>query len=165
MSDFEVRGAQEFYKLSKALKAAGRTGIRKELNKRMKQAGKPLIPEVRAAALEELPKRGGLAKRMAKRPIRVVTRTGSAHTAGVSLVMPNTQPGYNEGEIRHPVFEKHKLGKGQVGPQAKPTKWVPQDIGPGRWFDDTIVENRDKVAPLLEKAVNSVLDDIVKGVR
>lgn len=163
MKDFEVRGADEFLKLSKALKAAGRTEMRKELNKRMRQAGKPLIPKVRAAALEELPKRGGLNRRMASRPIRVVTRTG--RDPGIKLVMPRTQEGYNDGVIRHPVFDKHKLARGKSGPRAKPVPWVTQRVGPGEWFDDTIVANRGKVVPLLEQAIQTTLDDIVRKAR
>lgn len=160
MSDFEVKGTADFLRLSKALKAAGRTEMRKELNKRLRQAGKPLIPKIREAALRELPKKGGLAERMAKRPIRIEPRTGV--DPGVKVVMPKTQEGYNDGVIRHPVFDEHKLGKGQFGPRAKPVPWVEQKIGPGLWFDDEIVANRDKVVPLIERAINSVLEDIVR---
>lgn len=161
MKNFEARGADDFLKLSKALKAAGHTKMRNELNKRMREAGKPLIPVVRAAALRELPKRGGLAQRMAKRPIRVVTRTGV--DPGIKVVMPQTQEGYNDGVIRRPVFAGRKLRKGYFGPKAKPVPWVTQRIGPGRWFDDEIVANRHKVIPLLEKALQSVIDDVVRG--
>lgn len=162
---FELRGADDFYKLSKALKAAGRTELRNELNRRMKEAGRPLIPEIRAAARRELPRRGGLAERMAKRPIQVVTRTGK--DPGVRLVMPKTQEGYNDGVIRHPVVRKgnRKLRKGEFGPRNKPVPWVAQRVGPGRWFDDTIVANRSKVLPLLEKAIQSVIDDIARKAR
>jgi len=165
MSDFTVKGTGDFLKLSKALKAAGRTEMRKELNKRLRGAGKPLIPEIRTAARRELPKSGGLAKRMAKRPIRVVTRTG--RDAGIKIVMARTQEGYNDGVIRHPVNRKgtRKLRKGEFGPRAKPVPWVEQRIGPGTWFDDEIVAKRGLVVPLLEQAIKSVLDDIVRGAK
>jgi len=98
-----VRGAEDFLALSKHLKAAGRTDLRKELNKAMRDAAKPLIPKVRDAARKNLPKAGGLNERIARKPFRVQTRTG-ATTAGVRIVGTKVDPRINEGRIYHPVF-------------------------------------------------------------
>jgi hypothetical protein len=97
-------GADEFYRVSKALKAAGETELRKELDKAVRQAAKPLIPKVREAARENLPKRGKLNERIAKKPYRAQTRTG-VNTAGVRIVGTKVDPRINAtGRIAHPTF-------------------------------------------------------------
>lgn len=98
-----VRGAEDFLALSKRLKAAGQTELRKELNKSMRQAAKPLLPKVREAARANLPKHGGLNERIARKPIRIQTRTG-ANTAGVRVVGTKVDPRIDEGRVFHPVF-------------------------------------------------------------
>jgi len=152
MSDFQVTGGDQFFALSKALKSAGRTGLRKHLNKGLKEGAKPLIPLTRAAALAQLPKGGGLAKLVAKAPQRVQVRTGK--TPGVRLVVGKTDSGArgaNRGEVRHPFFGDR-------------TQWFNQAV-PAGWFDDTIKANMDKVLPALEQAMHDVIDEIVKGAK
>lgn len=160
--DFEIRGEGDFYRLSKALKASGHKEMRKTLNQRMRRAGKPMIAVVRQAALEELPKGGGLNEVIAKRPIRVTTRTGQ--DPGIKLVMPKTQPGYLFGDIKHPVFERDKEHRGLKSAfgEVAQAPWVEQHIGPGEWFDDTIVKNSDIVRTGIEQGVQSVIDDIIR---
>lgn len=153
MPDFEIRGADQLYRLSKALKAAGQTELRKELNKGVKTAAKSLIADTRAAAKRDLPKRGGLNIRMAKAPQRIRIRTGK--DPGVSVVVPKKQPGYNEGIIRHPVF-----GKKTPGEKSK-AKWVTQRID-GEWFDGTIRKGTHRVAPEMERALERVAEEIVR---
>jgi hypothetical protein len=132
----------------------------------MKNAADPLIPIVRAAALAELPKRGGLNKRMAKRPIRKVVRTGGV--PGVGLLMPHVQRGYNDGVIRHPVFEKDKSsrkGRAERNRQGanENVPWETQRVGPGLWFDDTIEANANKIVPALESAMDAVIEKVIRG--
>lgn len=153
----------DFYQLSKVLKAAGRTKMRSELGKRIRKAGKPMVQVVHDAARAELPRRGGLNEVIAKRPVRVVTRTG--RDPGIKLVMPKTQSGYLFGDIQHPVFEKDKDTRKSRKGQPGETKWVPQHIGPGEWFDGSIVEHSDLVRGPLEEAIQSVVDDIVGEAR
>ncbi|MGZ6838562.1 MAG: hypothetical protein ACXVGE_22085 [Blastococcus sp.] len=151
MSDFAVTGAEDFLKLSKALKAAGRTELRKGLNKGMRQAAKPLIQDVRDAAKRELPKEGGLNEVVAKSRIRVQTRTG-ALTAGVRIV--GTGQGLNGADIgvlRHPVFGHRD-------------RWVQQDV-PAGWFTGTLSEKAVTVLPALAQAVQDVLDSIAREAR
>lgn len=116
-SGVAVRGAEDFLALSKRLKAAGALELRKELNKAMRNAAKPLIPKVREAARSNLPKGGGLNEHIAKKPFRVQTRTG-ATTAGVRIVGTKVDPRINEGRIYHPVFGR-KPGVVQRAPAAK----------------------------------------------
>jgi hypothetical protein len=152
MSDFKVKGTEDFLKLSKALKAAGRTELRKELNKRLRAAAKPLIPEARAEARRTLPQAGGLADLVARAPMRVQVRTGQQ--AGVRIVVGKDRSGAraaNQGLIRHPVFGNRE-------------KWVTQKV-PSDWFDRPLRDSAPRVLPELEKAIQSVLEDIVRGAR
>lgn len=136
--------ADDFLRLSKKLKAAGRGDLRKELNKSLKAPAKRIIPATRKVAKAKLPKRGGLAARVAKAPQRVQVRTG-ASTAGVRVVVggrggaPRTLD--QQGTVRHPVF-------GNEG------KWVEQRVPSARgWFSDTA----DHLAR------TDVRDDVVKA--
>lgn len=147
MSDFEIRGAEQFLALSKRLKREGQTGLRKELNKAMRDAAKPLIPKVRAAARADLPHRGGLAERIARKPYRVKVST-AASTAGVSIVGTKVDPRINAGRVYHPVFG-HRPG-------------VTQSVR-GGYFDRTLSESGPSVLPALEAAVIAVADRVAAG--
>jgi len=147
--DFEIKGADQFLRLSKALKHAGRTGLRKELTAGMRRAAKPLIAKSRAEALQRLPRRGGLAKQVAKEPQRIQVRTG-ARTAGVRVVVGKRSGGAraaNRGVIRHPVFGNRKV-------------WVNQSVPPD-WFDDTMRASAPSVRRELERALEDIADRIV----
>jgi hypothetical protein len=146
--DFEIRGADQFLALSKALKHAGRTELRKELNKGIKRAAKPLIPKARAEALRRLPQSGGLAKQVAKEPARVQVRTG-ARTAGVRVVVGRRRGGArqaNRGVIRHPVFGNRDV-------------WVNQRV-PSGWFDDPMKD----AAPAIRRDVEQALEDVAEQI-
>lgn len=149
MADFSVKGAEDFLKLSKALKAAGRTEMRKELNKRIKKAAKPLIPKARAQARATLPQAGGLADAVARAPMRIQVQTG-ARTAGVRVVVGKDRSGArgaNQGVIRHKTF----------GHEPWREQKVPRD-----WFDGPMRESTSEIRPEVEKAIKSVLEDIVR---
>ena len=147
--DFEINGTDQFLKLSKALKHAGRTELRKELNKGIKRAAKPLIPKARAEALSRLPQRGGLAKQIAKEPARVQVRTG--RTPGVRVVVGKKRGGAqqaNRGVIRHPVFGNREV-------------WVDQKVTPG-WFDDPMKAGAPAIRRDIEQAMEDIADQIVR---
>lgn len=150
--DFEVHGADQFLALSKALKHAGRGELRKELNKGMREAAKPLVKQSRQAALAKLPQRGGLAKQVAKEPQRVQTRTG--RVPGVRIVVGKKNGGArsaNRGFIRHPVFGNRE-------------NWVTQEVPPG-WFDDTMKAGAPVVRPELQKAIDRVAEQVIRDAR
>lgn len=146
---FSVRGANDFLAVSKKLKAAGEGGLRKEFHKAIQQAAKPLVPKVREAARRDLPKGGGLNERIARKPMRVQTRTG-AKTAGVRIVGSKVDPRINQGRVYHPVFG-HKPGVVQQVPEA------------AGYFDETL---RD-ASPEVQAEVREVLTDwtlrIIRG--
>lgn len=141
-----TKGANDFLALSKRLKEAGETGLRKELNKVMRDAAKPLIPKVREAARANLPSGGGLNERIARKPYRAQVRTGTK-TAGVRIVGTKVDPRINQGRVYHPVFGR-KPGVVQQVPDAK------------GYFDDTLRES----GPEVRKAVVDALKDFTKQI-
>lgn len=147
MADAEVRG-DDFYKASKALKAAADKTLRKELNQAIRKAVRPLTPKTRAAARSMLPSRGGFADLVAREPQRVQIRTG-LDTAGVRLAVGKKGGGAraaNEGVVRHPVFGSDR--------------YVDQKVTPG-WFDKTLEREAPKEAkPAVERAIKDVLAKI-----
>lgn len=150
MADFEIHGAESFLNLSKALKHAGRTEMRKELHKGIRKAARPLIPKARKEARSKLPQRGGLAERVAREPARTQVRTGS--DPGVRIVIGTKRGGAratNRGLIRHPVFGQDV--------------WVEQRIEPG-WFDNSMMGEKAAIQRDIERAMLNVVDMISRGV-
>lgn len=148
-----TKGTSDFLALSKALKEAGDTELRKELHKAMRDAAKPLIPKVREAARQSFPSRGGLNERMAKKPIRSAVRTG-AKTAGVRIQGTKVDPRINnEGRIVHPVFGR--TGKAANGGKNAVVQKIPDAQG---YFDKTISDDapaiRDDVLNALGNFIN-----------
>ena len=149
-AEFEVTGADDFLRLSKALKAAGRTQMRKDLTNAMKKAAKPLIVETKAEARRTLPQRGGLAKLVAKAPQRVKVATGK--DPGVSIVVSRSHGvrGADKGLIHHPVFGDR-------------TDWKPQVV-PSGWFERPLQAGAPLIRPELQKALEHMLDRVVREV-
>jgi hypothetical protein len=141
-----AQGADAFLALSKRLKEAGEAEIRKELHKAVRNAGKPLIPKVRAAALRELPSAGGLNQRIAKKPYRSQARTG-AKTAGLRITGGKVDPRINnQGRIAHPVFGRPKSTVVQTFPEAR------------GYFDETLRGE----APQIREEITEVLVDFAQ---
>lgn len=147
--DFEISGGAEIARLSKALKDAGRTGLRKELNKGLRDAAKPLIVKSRAEAQRRLPRRGGLAAKIAKAPQRVAVRLD-----GVSIVAGKRRSASgttNNGTVRHPVFGNRKV-------------WVVQRVTPG-WFEAPMRDGAAEVRPELQAAMERIAEKVVRETR
>lgn len=145
-----VRGARDFVAVSKYLKAAGQGGLRKEFHKTVRDAAKPLIPKVRQAARERGPKQGGLNERLAKKPYRVQTRTGTK-TAGVRIVGTKVDPRINNlGRIQHPVF----------GSKKRVVQYVPEVKG---YFDETLAESGPAVQADVVRAMDEWTRRLLRG--
>lgn len=149
---FDVRGADQFLQLSKALKGMGDGGaMRKELHKGVKKAARPLIPKAKAEAKSRLPSSGGLAQQIAREPARTQVRTGKRF--GVRIVIGKKRggaQGANRGVIRHPVFGQDV--------------WVEQKVRPG-WFDDPMKDSAKDIREDIRAAMNDVVDKIARSVR
>ncbi len=147
MTDIKVTGAEDFLALSKALKKAGRTDMRKALAKGLKDATKPLIADTKAAT-SRLPQSGGLAARVAKAPQTVKVLTGK--TAGVKIAVGGKGGAArmaDTGRVRHPVF-------------GRPV-FVTQSVDPG-WFTQTLEDGAPVVRPKLIDAIEAVAAQIVR---
>ena len=140
-------GADALLALSKRLKAAGQTELRKEFTKAVQAAAKPLIPKVRDAARNTLPKHGGLNERIARKPFRAQVRTGVT-TAGVRITASKVDPRIDDGRVYHPVFGR------------KPG--VVQHVKPG-FFSETLADEAPKIAPDVVDVLADWAERIVKG--
>lgn len=115
VADVSVTGAEDFLALSVRLKQAGEVELRKELNKGIRSAAKPLISKTRAAFRSGLPQRGGLAAEIGRRSMRVKVSTNRL-TPGVSIVATKTDPRIDEGRIAHPTFGRKPIVVQRIRP-------------------------------------------------
>lgn len=150
MSDFDVTGADSFLRLSKALKAAGQTGLRRELNKAVKAASKPAIKAVKDAAAAGLPQRGGAAAFIAGKRFRVATKTGK--DPGVSVVMAKQDARLDTaGRLAHPVFGNRQ-------------RFAVTRVRPGI-LSDGFQSSVNEVRPEIEKALEAVAEQVIREAR
>lgn len=150
-----VTGAEGLARLSRALKAAGRNDLRKDLLRGIRKASKPMIPAARAAAAEALPHRGGLAEEVSGAKWVVRTRL-QGRGAGVRITGAWTSGGrqhdlakMDTGLLRHPTWGHPVHGPGAI--------WVAQSIRP-RWFSDAM----EKLAPEIRQELVNVIDEVAK---
>lgn len=147
MVDLRIEGAEDLAKVAKALRQVGDKELKRELFAGLNRATKPLKEEARRSAERTLPKRGGLAKRIAKTSMRTRRRTGEANPA--VWIQAKTDPRPDRGELRHPVFEQ----------PGRPVVWVSQKVTPG-WFTRPMEAGADEVRRELAKVIDDVADKI-----
>lgn len=164
MDDFTVKGAEDFLKLSKALKAAGHTQLRKELHAQMRKAAKAAMPKTQEALAEALP--SGLKNRS---KVRQVVKVKTGRDAGVTIAVPYGKHGRNglgasnahmlnaRGQLRHPVYA-------DPDKTSKDWRWVNQSVPGTGWFDKTLLDEAPALRKALEAAMEAVARTIVKGV-
>ena len=154
-----IRGADNLLALSKKLKAAGQTELRKELHKAMRNVAKPLVPKIREAARKQLPTAGGLNDRIAKKPYRAQVRTG-AKTAGVRITGTKVDPRINrEGRVWHPVFGRE--GKAANGGRNSVVQKVPSAEG---YFDETLRDEGPEVREELRSTLAAWSERLLRGI-
>lgn len=142
----EIKGVDQFAALSKRLKELGDKELSKEFSRAITAATKPLVQGIRQSARDTLPKRGGLAAKVAKSPIRTQRRANS----GVRVVAkdPYNIDKLNQGRLRHPVFADPREGR-------KQWTWVDQHVKPG-WWDRPIELAGKSIQVQVEKAMNDI---------
>ena len=147
--DFQVRGSEDLARLAKALKEAGRNDLRKELLKGVRESGASTVLEIRDSALRNLPRRGGLAEKVAaeKASLRA-TYGGSA--ARVSIRRKRGR-GLNAGRLRHPVYGNRE-------------NWVQQKVD-ANWFDDPIRDAAPDIRRRLQAVLDRIADRVVNDTR
>jgi hypothetical protein len=149
--DFTVKGAEEIQVIARSLKAAGDTGLRKELLAGINRATKPLKAGVRQSALTVLPKRGGLNLLIGAAKLSTQTRS-SGRNPGVRITAK--APGLDlrsidRGRLRHPVFGDKRV-------------WVSQAVAPG-FFGRPLEAGAGDVRRELMDALEAVAAKIVAG--
>lgn len=112
----EIRGLNEVQKLARDLAAASRR-LMPDLADAAADSLKPLEPTIRRSAMDTLPTRGGLDRKIAASEIRIIKRRNV-----VRLEVRNAYAlrSLDDGVLRHPVFGNRK-------------KWVSQRVRPGWW--------------------------------
>jgi hypothetical protein len=143
----EIQGADQLAKLAKQLREAGAKDLQRELGKAINRALKPVKADIRQSAQETLPKRGGLAAKVAKSKVTTRRRT-SQKAAGVRVVATNTVSLYHldKGQIRHRKGGDINAGK------VQPTT-------PG-WF----TKPTEAAAPEVRKELVAAMDEVAKKI-
>ena len=139
--DFRVTGGDELAALGRRVRAAGDAGLKQAFRDGLNDAGRPAVDAARRSARNRLPRRGGLAERVAAGKFTAKVRGTEliiAGQAGVDL------PAMDAGRFRHPVHGHRD-------------RWVPQDIPPG-WWTDAMTEQADAVAKAVIDVVATMLD-------
>lgn len=150
-----VVGIEELAQLARELKAAGNTGMTKELRKGCQRAVRPLKDAARQGALDNLPSSGGLAATVAasrftgrvsllgRNPRITLEGSGRANDAG----QKHDLKAMDRGRLRHPLYGRRNA------------RWYTQLVQPG-WFTQTLEKKSDVVRVELFKAVDAVIDEL-----
>lgn len=136
-------GSAQLAALGRRLKVAGARDLRLELIRGLKTGAAPLVPAVKQAARDQLPKSGGLNEQVAGQKVTVSVRL-AGKTAGVRLqtTAPDTQQ-TDQGFVRHPVYAR----------QGRKRVWVTQRIPNARgWWSQTIPKKAPDVTAALVAA-------------
>lgn len=146
MADFEIRGGDDLKRVARELKAAGDGQLRRDLLRGIRESVKPGIPEVRASAASTLPKRGGLADRVAGQQYAVRTSLAAGRVSVLGKGMKELID-IDKGKLRHPLFGNRE-------------KWIGQSVEPG--FFTKPLEAR---GPSIRTAVLKVISDVARKIR
>jgi hypothetical protein len=149
----DIRGADQLAKLAKQLKEAGDKGLQRELSKAISQATKPVKEAARQSALETLPKRGGLAARVAGSRFST-RRYASSRASGIRIQAKNAYAlgRLDKGRVRHPVFADQ-------GKTRDEWTWVTQIIWPGWWTKPT-----KAAAPAVRREIEQAMQTVANKI-
>jgi hypothetical protein len=145
--DIQVKGVRDFVALTKRLRAAADKDLTKELSRAISKAVVPLRRDLRNSARTILPKRGGLAERVARTPVRVNKRTGGFE-AGVRVIAVSKSQivAINKGTVRHPLY-------------ANRQHWFNQAVTPGWWTTPT-----EQIAPTVRDEIVQAINIVVRKI-
>jgi hypothetical protein len=139
---FSVGGVDKFNALMLRLKD-GDKQVRLAFLRAVRAAVAPLKDSVKSSALELLPKRGGLAAKIAASKYGIRT---SATTVSFQTVSPFEIKTIDQGIVRHPVF-------------GHPIKWVSEPVTPGFWSKPAEADVND-----IRVAVSVAIDKVAKQI-
>lgn len=145
--DVAVRGAEQFAEISQRLKQVGGGELRKELNRGLRLATKPLKSAVVRSARDTLPRRGGLADKVAKSKI-TVKRRASSRDVSIRLIASNSHDikSMDKGILRKPLYGNRK-------------HWYYQPV-PAGWWTRPLQED----SPAVREEIVKVLADIKRKI-
>lgn len=151
-ADLDITNVRGFQELSKRFKAAGLEGkgLRRNLSKQINKETKPARMKAKANARTMLPKRGGLARRVAATTLTTSARfTGpgvGVRIQGKGKAGARSVKRIDEGVVTHPVYGRRK-------------RWVTQQVKPG-WFTKAMEDSAPRMRHAVVEAVNSTLRGI-----
>lgn len=141
--DIRIEGAEKFAALSKAL-GKGSKELRSELNKGITRAVKPFKADVKKFARGRLPKRGGLARRVARTSLPTRKRTDGIRVVAQPNAVADPMR-IDRGRVKHPVFGRAPS--------------VLQDITPGFFH-----EPAEDSGPVVRKELVEVIDTVTSKI-
>lgn len=146
----EVQGGEKLVALAKRLKGAPKE-LRGELTKAITKTVQPLKAAAKKSAVERLPRRGGLGKRVAKTTLRH-KRKSTGRGAGIRIEAQTNAVKdplrIDRGRIRHPTYGHRP--------------WVLQNVRKG-WFTEPMREGAPKVQQELLQAMDEIARKIEEG--
>lgn len=158
MAGAYVTGADDLIRLGERLKDA-EPQIRKDMLRAFREAGKPIIRDIKAGIYPTIPDSGGLNARVSKSSIGVRTRM-TGRQAGVRIqatgkkgASTTTIKGLDEsGTWRHPVYGNRMA-------------WVEQSYSPAEgWFTEPIEDNADTMRAKLSAAMEETAQALTRGI-
>ena len=141
--EFTVHG-EEFRRFQAKLKTLDKDiqkAVRKEMNGTIRAVGRHVVSDVQRAAASDLPQTGGLAERVAARPVKITVGQRGVKVRVVGMDAKSAE----RGRLRHPVY-------GNRG------SWVSQSIQPG-WFTKQMERETPAFRRAIMEAVAKALDD------
>lgn len=151
-----MNGANDFLRLSKALKEAGEKELRKQLHKGLRDAVKKVMPDAERKLAEHLPYLRGKA---VNQVAQVKTGRDPGVTVGVrygSRRSTNARLANSKGVVRHPVFADGEKTR-------KEWAWVNQAVpGAKGWFDQTYLNAAPEIRRAIEAAMQNVIDEVAR---
>ncbi len=162
MADLQVSGAEQFVRLSKALKHAGETELRKELNNGIRKAVRPSLPKAQQRLAAVMPT-GELRRRAGGVKQGISVRTGANPGVSVRVTYGKRGAGLHgsnarllnvKGQVRHPVPNADRDDKRTWRNTAVP--------GARGWFDETYTDSAPAVRRGIEQAISGVAEQIAR---
>jgi hypothetical protein len=143
MTEMHIEGVAQLAALSKRLRDTGEKDLKRELNRSLRDASKKPIRLAKANAAERLPRKGGLAEKVATSRITQKNRLSAKNpTLAIQAANDVNLWRLDRGRIRHPVFGNRD-------------KWVTQNITSG-WWSDAMNEAAPEARRELAKALDRV---------
>lgn len=147
--DVQVSGADELNRLARKLREAGDKTLQKELRAGLQRATKPIRADVTQSLADRLPRRGGLARKMAKARVTTRIRTSNRNTRlRIEVSSPRGEDidvrALDRGVIRHPTYGHRP--------------WVVQHIPAG-----AVSGPLERGAPMAQREAAAVLARVAKS--